>query len=198
MAMRSSGKGSGGGTGSKNVVRPTVKYGQAARAMREKGVSQIGTNRGNHATGSGKMLRGDVDQMSFAFTLREDADSWDVQEDESVIRTLHADGADELLVPEVRQAADQQPDDRGLAARQRPGDRVGLVAELRGRGADTLLGLGRHVHAAQRVADGSGRQARVLGELTDRRALPAARGHRCKRTYRLACALTGRCPATYT
>ncbi len=91
---------------------------------------------------------------------------------------LALDGADELLVPEVGEAADEEPDDPGLAARERPRDRVGLVAELLRRGADALLGLGRHVHPAQRVADGRGRQARVLGELADRRALPASRGHR--------------------
>lgn len=45
----------------------------------------------------GKMQRGDVDQMSFAFTLREDGDDWAVAEDGTVIRTLRADGADELF-----------------------------------------------------------------------------------------------------
>lgn len=45
----------------------------------------------------GKMQRGDVDQMSFAFTLREDADDWEVTEDGAVIRTLRADGADDLF-----------------------------------------------------------------------------------------------------
>lgn len=43
-----------------------------------------------------KMQRGDVDQMSFAFTLREDGDMWDDEGDE-IIRTLIADGADELF-----------------------------------------------------------------------------------------------------
>lgn len=45
----------------------------------------------------GKMQRGDVDQMSFAFTMREDGDDWDVTDDGSVVRTLRADGADELF-----------------------------------------------------------------------------------------------------
>lgn len=45
----------------------------------------------------GKMQRGDVDQMSFAFTLRDDADSWELAEDGGVVRTLRADGADDLL-----------------------------------------------------------------------------------------------------
>src|SRR5919106_1349960 len=76
----------------------------------------------------------------------------------------------QLLVPEVGQAADQQPDDgRGTAA-QRACDRVGLVAELFGRSPDALLGLGRHVHASQRVADRGRRQAGLLGQLPDRRA----------------------------
>ena len=60
-----------------------------------------------------------------------------------------------LLVPEVREAADQQPDDGGGAAAQRPRDRVRLVSELVGRGAHALLGLGRDVHAAEGIADRS-------------------------------------------
>lgn len=45
----------------------------------------------------GKMQRGDVDQMSFAFTMREDGDDWAVAEDETVVRTILADGVDELF-----------------------------------------------------------------------------------------------------
>jgi Escherichia/Staphylococcus phage prohead protease len=45
----------------------------------------------------GKMQRGDVDQMSFAFTLREDGDTWDTTEDGSIVRTLREDGANELF-----------------------------------------------------------------------------------------------------
>jgi hypothetical protein len=40
MKIRS-GSGSGGGMGSKNVVRPGVRTGQPARAMRPAGVSQL-------------------------------------------------------------------------------------------------------------------------------------------------------------
>jgi HK97 family phage prohead protease len=43
------------------------------------------------------MQRGDVDQMSFAFTVREGGDDWAVTEDESVIRTLMPDGAEQLF-----------------------------------------------------------------------------------------------------
>lgn len=43
-----------------------------------------------------KMQRGDVDQMSFAFTLREDGDEWE-DRDEGIIRRLLPDGADELF-----------------------------------------------------------------------------------------------------
>ncbi len=43
------------------------------------------------------MQRGDVDQMSFAFTLTGDGDDWAVTDDGTVIRTLRADGADELF-----------------------------------------------------------------------------------------------------
>jgi hypothetical protein len=43
------------------------------------------------------MQRGDVDQMSFAFTVREDGDDWAVTDDESVVRTLLPDGAEQLF-----------------------------------------------------------------------------------------------------
>jgi HK97 family phage prohead protease len=43
------------------------------------------------------MQRGDVDQMSFAFTVREGGDDWAVTEDESVVRTLLPDGAEQLF-----------------------------------------------------------------------------------------------------
>ena len=90
---------------------------------------------------------------------------------------LALDRAHELLVPEVGEAADEQADDRGGAPRQRAGDRIGLVAQL-GRGlTDAPLGLRRHLHAAQRVADRGGREAGVLGQLTNRGAAPGAAGH---------------------
>jgi hypothetical protein len=83
---------------------------------------------------------------------------------------LALDGAHQLLVPEVGQAAQQQSDDGGRSAAQRPGDRVGLVPQL-GRGrADAFLGLGRNMHAAQRIAHRGRRQPGLLGQLPDRRA----------------------------
>ena len=90
---------------------------------------------------------------------------------------LALDGAHELLVPEVGQAPDEQPDHARRAAGQGARDRIGLVAELVGGLAHPPLGLGRHLHAAQRVAHGSRREARVLGELADRGAMPRALGH---------------------
>jgi uncharacterized protein len=42
------------------------------------------------------MQRGDVDQMSFAFSLAEDGDDWAIGEDGTIVRTLRADGADQL------------------------------------------------------------------------------------------------------
>ena len=92
---------------------------------------------------------------------------------------LALDRADELLVPEVAEAADEQPDHRGRAAREGARDRVGLVAELLGGFADPALGLGGHLHASQRVAHGGGREARVLGQLADRGAvlLPSRRAY---------------------
>lgn len=42
------------------------------------------------------MQRGDVDQMSFAFTVREGGDDWAVVEEDAVVRTLLPDGADQL------------------------------------------------------------------------------------------------------
>jgi hypothetical protein len=43
------------------------------------------------------MQRGDIDQMSFAFTLTDEGDDWAVAEDGTVVRTLRADGADQLF-----------------------------------------------------------------------------------------------------
>jgi hypothetical protein len=100
------------------------------------------------------------------------------QRAEGSLIQLALDGAHELLVPEVREAADEEPDDGSLAAGERAGDRVRLVAELLGRTAHARLGLGGDVHATQGVAHRGRRQARVLGELADRGALPASRGHR--------------------
>jgi HK97 family phage prohead protease len=43
------------------------------------------------------MQRGDIDQMSFAFTLNdEDSDDWAVTEDGTVVRTLRTDGAKDI------------------------------------------------------------------------------------------------------
>ena len=57
--MRQSGKGSGGGLGMNKNVRRGMSQGDRARAMNPKGATQVGTNRGNHATNSAKILRGD-------------------------------------------------------------------------------------------------------------------------------------------
>lgn len=43
-----------------------------------------------------EMAGGLIDQMSFAFSIREDGDDWEVLEDDSVIRTIRADGIDGL------------------------------------------------------------------------------------------------------
>ncbi len=43
------------------------------------------------------MQRGDIDQMSFAFTLGEDGDDWAVTDDGTIVRTLRADGADQIF-----------------------------------------------------------------------------------------------------
>jgi HK97 family phage prohead protease len=42
------------------------------------------------------MQRGDIDQMSFAFTLRDEGDDWAVTEDGTVVRTIRGDGVDLL------------------------------------------------------------------------------------------------------
>lgn len=42
------------------------------------------------------MQRGDIDQMSFAFTVGENGDDWAVTEDGHVVRTIRADGVDGL------------------------------------------------------------------------------------------------------
>lgn len=43
------------------------------------------------------MQRGDLDQMSFAFTVLAGGDDWAVAEDGTIVRTLRADGSDELF-----------------------------------------------------------------------------------------------------
>jgi hypothetical protein len=58
--MRRSGVGSGGGHGSKNVVRKPVKTGAGAKAAHLGGVSQLGNKVGDHITNkSGTGYRGD-------------------------------------------------------------------------------------------------------------------------------------------
>jgi hypothetical protein len=90
---------------------------------------------------------------------------------------LALDRPHELLVPEVGQAPDEQAHDGGRPAGQRAGDRVGLVAELRGGLAHAALGRGRHLHPAQRVAHSGRREPRVVRKLADRDAAPRAAGH---------------------
>lgn len=43
------------------------------------------------------MQRGDLDQMSFAFTIRENGDDWAVTDDGQVVRTIRADGVEGLF-----------------------------------------------------------------------------------------------------
>lgn len=53
---------SGGGITGKNVTQKPVRYGDRARAMSPKGVSQIGSQRGNHATNRAGLLKRDVER----------------------------------------------------------------------------------------------------------------------------------------
>lgn len=58
---KSSGSGgrlSGGGITSRNNVSPSMRNGSAARVQNVKGVSQIGQSLGNHATDSGRTMKG--------------------------------------------------------------------------------------------------------------------------------------------
>lgn len=61
--MRRSGTGSGGGLGMNKKVKVPVRVGQRAEAIREKGVAQIGTLRGDHSTSRSKILTGDVEKV---------------------------------------------------------------------------------------------------------------------------------------
>ena len=54
---------SGGGIAGKNVTRQGVRTGQPAREMRPRGVSQLGSAMGDHATDSGKILRKSVEPV---------------------------------------------------------------------------------------------------------------------------------------
>jgi hypothetical protein len=59
-----------------------------------------------------------------------------------VVAELAAERLDEALLAEVLQRAGQDADEPGPATRERPRDRVAGVAELLGRLAYALLGLG--------------------------------------------------------
>lgn len=53
----------GGGPRSRVVTEKPVRYGERARKINERGVAQIGTNRGNHATEKAGLLKGDVERV---------------------------------------------------------------------------------------------------------------------------------------
>ena len=91
---------------------------------------------------------------------------------------LALDVGDELLGVEVGEARHEHADAVRLAAAQRTGDRVGAEAQLVGRGTHAGLGLARHLDASQRIRDGRRREARVRGELLDRRPLGPLLGPR--------------------
>jgi hypothetical protein len=61
--MRKSGKGAGGGIGMNKNVSPGVRTGMRAREINPRGVSQIGSSMGNHATDRSKTLRGAVEPV---------------------------------------------------------------------------------------------------------------------------------------
>jgi hypothetical protein len=56
-------KNAGGGINSRVVKSVSVRNGSAARVQNPRGVSQIGSNIGNHATGDGKILRKAVEPV---------------------------------------------------------------------------------------------------------------------------------------
>ena len=53
----------GGGIRSRVVTEKPVRYGERARKINERGVAQIGTSRGNHATNRAGLLKGDVERV---------------------------------------------------------------------------------------------------------------------------------------
>jgi uncharacterized protein len=82
------------------------------------------------------MQRGDVDQMSFAFSLADGGDDWAIAEDGTVVRTLRAEGADELFdVSVVTYPAyeDSEASIRALATRYASPEAILLRARELGR-----------------------------------------------------------------
>jgi hypothetical protein len=59
--MRRSGTGSGGGHGSKNVTRPSVRTGSGSKSTSPGAVGQIGQSQGSHVTNKGETgYRGEI------------------------------------------------------------------------------------------------------------------------------------------
>ena len=86
------------------------------------------------------------------------------------------DAGDELLQVQVGEAADDHAHAGRRPAAQRASDRIGAEAQLLGRRLHARLRLRGHLKAAQRVRHRRRREARVLGQLPDRRS-SRARGH---------------------
>lgn len=122
-----------------------------------------------------EMNSGLVDQMSFAFTIREGGDDWAVTEDGQVVRTIRSDGVDELFDVSVVTFPAYQATD--VAARE---------LELRnavtsGRLPSSALGepAPTEVSAPSEVADAASR-SRLAGD-----ALELERERRRRRRERL-------------
>jgi len=52
-----------GGIGSRVVTTKPIRFGESAREIRPKGVSQIGSSMGNHATDRGRTFKGAIEPV---------------------------------------------------------------------------------------------------------------------------------------
>jgi len=111
-----------------------------------------------------EMKSGLIDQMSFAFSLRDGGDDWAVAEDETVIRTINADGISSLYDVSVVTQPAYQATEVGIRELRSAVESGRLPASVLGEPADEEV-----TEAEQRSADdepASPHDAEVVAEET--------------------------------